>query len=144
MTRNGGGRQVEAANVESSGPGTITISQSNRAVKRSSLGGRCSFLYVCTRFLFASEGRGRFPEYFDQNLTWLPAVFSVWCRQRLTRQCLGQTLFLSSLSHWAPNTIASENTFWLWPSSSEFVLFEPSLKELHPKRTGSPQNIKHA
>lgn len=33
---------------------------------------------------------------------------------------------------------------WLWPTNSEFVLFQPNLKELHPEGTGSPQDVKHA
>lgn len=64
---------------------------------------------------------------------------------RLNKHRLGPTLFLSSLSHLALHCPCfREHGCWLWPSSSEFILFKPNLKELHLKGAGSPQDMKHA
>lgn len=64
---------------------------------------------------------------------------------RLNRHHLRPNLFLSSKSHLALCCLClREHVYWLWPPSSEFVLFEPNLKELHLKGTRSLQDAKHA
>lgn len=84
-----------------SGPGSVTVSQSRATGLKKD--------FRCTRLFFAS-GEGVCSLSTLTKISLGSQHRPQHCPPRLTRQCLGQTLSLSSVSHLDPSTVASENT----------------------------------